>query len=72
MTCAEQWSGKIRHALVPSGVAGLWVELRALSLRPGTSEPAAILEDAFKDRSGICALYARDEAVPMTAPREPA
>ncbi|THF85497.1 hypothetical protein E7T09_16195 [Deinococcus sp. KSM4-11] len=47
-------------------------DLRALGLRPAPNEPAAILEYAFKDRSGICALYARDEAVPITAPREPA
>ena len=47
-------------------------ELRAPGLRPGTTEPDGILEFAKKDRSGICALYARDKAVPITAPREPA
>ncbi|THF85478.1 hypothetical protein E7T09_16080 [Deinococcus sp. KSM4-11] len=47
-------------------------ELRALGLHPSTSEPDGILEYTQKDRSGICALYARDTAVPITAPREPA
>lgn len=47
-------------------------ELRALGLRPGTTEPDGILEFAHKDRSGLCALYARDKAVPVTVEREQA
>ncbi|GHF43654.1 hypothetical protein HNQ07_001953 [Deinococcus metalli] len=39
-------------------------ELSALGLRPGTSEPDAILEYEHKDRSGLCALYDRRHAVP--------
>lgn len=40
-------------------------ELRALGLRPGTSEPDAILEYVRGDRSGLCALYDRETAVPI-------
>ncbi|WP_412030561.1 hypothetical protein [Deinococcus yunweiensis] len=46
-------------------------ELRALGLRPSTSEPDAILEYAYKDRSGICALFDRGKAVHVTAAVEP-
>ena len=46
-------------------------ELRALGLRPGTSEPDAILEYAHQDRSGLCALFDRGKAVAVAAPVEP-
>ncbi|CAM3795426.1 hypothetical protein [Deinococcus frigens] len=43
-------------------------ELRALGLRPGTSEPDGILEYQHGDRSGICALYERSKALPIASP----
>lgn len=46
-------------------------ELRALGLRPGTHEPDAILEYKHGDRSGICALYNRSQAVVVAIPGEP-
>lgn len=42
-------------------------ELRALGLRPGTSELDAILEYTHQDRSGLCALFERAKAVPVAA-----
>jgi hypothetical protein len=45
-------------------------DLRVLGLRPGTSEPDAILEYQHGDKSGICGLFERTRAVPVTAPRE--
>lgn len=46
-------------------------ELRALGLRPGTSEPDAILEYVRSDRSGLCALYERGKAVAVMTPADP-
>lgn len=40
-------------------------QLGALGLRPGTSEPDAILEYSRANSSGLCALYERGKAVPV-------
>ncbi|GGK34611.1 hypothetical protein GCM10008955_30740 [Deinococcus malanensis] len=43
-------------------------ELKALGLKPGASTPVALLEYTRPpDTNGVCALYARDQAVPITA-----
>jgi len=43
-------------------------ELHAAGLRPGTTEPDAILTYDHGDRSGLCALYDRAKALPITHP----
>ncbi|GHF60634.1 hypothetical protein HNQ07_004312 [Deinococcus metalli] len=40
-------------------------QLGALGLKPGTSEPDAILEYSRANSSGLCALYERRKAVPV-------
>lgn len=40
-------------------------QLKALGLKPGTSEPDAILEYSRANSSGLCALYDREKAVPV-------
>lgn len=42
-------------------------QLGALGLKPGTSEPDAILEYSTANSSGLCALYEREKAVPQEA-----
>lgn len=42
-------------------------QLQALGLKPGTSEPDAILEYTRPGSSGLCALYDRGKAVPQEA-----
>ena len=43
-------------------------ELKALGLKPGGFTPAALLEYTRPpDTTGICALYDRAQAVPITA-----
>jgi hypothetical protein len=54
------------HQTYPSTLATT-DELRALGLRPGTNEPDAILDYQYHDKSGICALFERSQAVPITA-----
>ncbi len=53
----------------PEGLATA-EELRALGLRPGTSEPDAILEYVHGDRSGMCGLFERGKAELTTAERK--
>lgn len=43
-------------------------DLRALGLKPGTTEPDALFEYKHGDRSGVCALYQRAKAVADTGP----
>lgn len=40
-------------------------QLKALGLKPGTTEPDAILEYSRASSSGLCALYERARAVPL-------
>ena len=40
-------------------------QLKVLGLKPGTSEPDAILEYSHANSSGLCALYDREKAVPV-------
>lgn len=47
-------------------------DLQQLGLRPGSTEPDAILKYDYGYRSGLCALYARSSAVPISAPAAPA
>lgn len=47
-------------------------DLQHLGLRPGSTEPDAILRYDYGSRSGLCALYARARAVPVSAPTTPA
>ncbi|PNY79581.1 hypothetical protein [Deinococcus koreensis] len=43
-------------------------ELRALQLKPGTTEPDALLRYQRGESSGLCALYDRTKAVPDVSP----
>lgn len=43
-------------------------ELKAEGLRPGRSEPDALLEYVHGDRHGTCGLHERKAAVPLDPP----
>lgn len=45
-------------------------QLEAEGLKPGTTEPVALLEYVNGDRSGLCGLFERSMAVPIGPKRE--
>lgn len=51
--------------VIPEGLATA-DELRVDGLKPGTLTPVALLEYSHGDRSGVCGLFERAAAVPIT------